>query len=92
MLRGFEEGYAIPSFGILIDHRYHNIGLGRHLLALTVDQAKEMGCQKVRLSVYGINQAGYKIYKELGFQEIERSIINRHGTPDEKIIMVKDLL
>lgn len=91
MLRGFDEGYSIPSFGVLIDHRFQNQGFGKKLLEQTVEQARLMGCQKIRLSVYGVNAAGRKIYEAIGFEEIERSSILRNGITDEKIIMIKEL-
>lgn len=91
MLRGFDEGYTIPSFGIMIDYRYHNMGLGKHLLAITVNLAKELGCLKVRLSVFDSNHAGRKIYEDIGFHEIERMPVKRNGINDVKIIMMKDL-
>jgi [ribosomal protein S18]-alanine N-acetyltransferase len=92
MLRGFEDGYTIPSFGIIIDYRFQNLGLGKHLLSLTIDQAKSIGCTKVRLSVYQCNQAGWKIYQAIGFREVERTKVDLLGKPDEKIIMIKELL
>jgi ribosomal protein S18 acetylase RimI-like enzyme len=92
MLRGFEDGFTVPSFGIMIDYRYHNLGLGKYLLNLTIEQAKHMGCAKVRLSVYGSNLAGLKIYEAIGFHEVERTWVDLHGFPDEKIIMIKELI
>src|SRR5512133_2618406 len=38
MLRGFDEGFTIPSFGIMIGHQYQNMGYGKQLLAYTIDQ------------------------------------------------------
>jgi ribosomal protein S18 acetylase RimI-like enzyme len=91
MLRGFEEGFVIPSFGIMIDHQHHNMGFGKQLLGFTVQAAKEMGCPKVRLSVYGSNSSGRKIYEGIGFYETDRSPVEHNGIRDEKIIMMKDL-
>lgn len=91
MLRGFDEGYAVPSFGIIIDHRAQGLGFGRYLLSETVEQARLMGCPKVRLSVYGCNISGRKIYEAIGFKEIDRENVLRNGIPDDKIIMIKDL-
>jgi RimJ/RimL family protein N-acetyltransferase len=91
MLRGFDEGYSVPSFGIFIDHRFQGRGYGKKLLELTVDEARRMGCQKVRLSVFGVNETGRRIYEAFGFREIQRSPVIRQGVADEKIIMIKEL-
>jgi ribosomal protein S18 acetylase RimI-like enzyme len=91
MLRGWDEGYSIPSFGIFIDHRQHGHGFGRELLALTVGEAKNLGCEKVRLSVYASNPAACRIYRDLGFVEAERISITHLGQKDQKIVMVKEL-
>jgi RimJ/RimL family protein N-acetyltransferase len=91
MLRGFDEGYSVPSFGIFIDHRFQGRGYGKKLLELTVDEARQMGCKKVRLSVFGVNGAGRRIYEAFGFREIQRSLVIRQGVADEKIIMIKEL-
>jgi len=31
MLRGFDAGYAVPSFGILVDRRHRGRGVGRRV-------------------------------------------------------------
>src|SRR5215213_6501534 len=91
MLRGFDEGYSVPSFGIFIDHRFQGRGFGKKLLQVTVEEARQMGCEKVRLSVFGRNAAGLRIYKAFGFREIERSLMISNGITDEKIIMIKEI-
>src|ERR1700722_17301529 len=50
MLRGWDEGYDIPSFGLFVDHRYHGLGLGRMLTDYAMIEAKRRGCAKVRLT------------------------------------------
>src|ERR1700733_13895683 len=48
MLRGFDEGYTIPSFGIFVDHDAHGQGIGRALTAWTIEAARARGCPSVR--------------------------------------------
>jgi RimJ/RimL family protein N-acetyltransferase len=91
MLRGWEEGYSIPSFGMFIDNAKHGLGYGKQLLDLTIDAASQLGCAQVRLSVRLGNQPAYRIYKSRGFKEIERTELVIKDTRDEKIIMIKDL-
>jgi ribosomal protein S18 acetylase RimI-like enzyme len=76
---------------MFIDHRKHGRGLGKQLLDLTIDDAKKLQCNKIRLSVYASNSPAYKIYQSRGFVEVERSKIIINNLADEKIVMVKDL-
>ncbi len=91
MLRGWEEGYKIPSFGMFVDYRQHGKGYGKDLLRLTVEAAQKHNCTQVRLSVYASNLPACKIYSSYGFFETERTDIEHHEKRDQKIIMVKDL-
>ena len=91
MLRGWDEGFATPSFGMFIDHRRHGLGLGKELLDLTIEAAKNLDCQKVRLSVFASNASAFRLYLGRVFKEIERSSVVHNGIPDQKIIMIKDL-
>jgi len=88
MLRGFDEGYAIPSFGIFIDAGHRGRGLGKQLTAWTVQQARDRGCPAVRLSVYSSNRTALALYSSLGFVERARHPIERGDAAEEKIIMV----
>ncbi len=91
MLRGWDEGFSVPSFGIFIDHRKHGFGIGKELLDHTIEAAQKIGCKKIRLSVYASNQIAYKIYENRGFTEIERLAIEHNGLPDQRIVMLKEL-
>jgi RimJ/RimL family protein N-acetyltransferase len=72
MLRGWDEGYVVPSFGIAVDAGWHGRGLGTRMTAWTVEQARELGAPRVRLSVYDDNPTAQRIYARLGFVESER--------------------
>jgi ribosomal protein S18 acetylase RimI-like enzyme len=91
MLRGFDKGFAIPSFGIFVDHRHHGRGIGRELTTWTVKIARDQDCPAVRLSVYQSNTAALRLYRSLGFQERERTPVERADEPDEKIVMLLPL-
>jgi ribosomal-protein-alanine N-acetyltransferase len=90
MLRGFDEGYAVPSFGVFVDHQSHGQGIGRELTAWTIEQARRRACPAVRLTVYGSNLAAHRLYESLGFVEQERQSVDCLGHPDEKIVMRLD--
>jgi ribosomal-protein-alanine N-acetyltransferase len=87
MLRGFDEGYEVPSFGIFVDHASQGAGVGRALTAWTIERARLQGCSAVRLSVYADNSAARGIYDSLGFREQERQLVERGGRQVEKIVM-----
>lgn len=52
MLRGWDEGYSIPSFGIIVDIDYQGKGIGSKILELTIEKCLQLGCKRMRLSVY----------------------------------------
>jgi ribosomal-protein-alanine N-acetyltransferase len=91
MLRGFDEGYEIPSFGIFVDHEHHGRGIGRRLTVWTIRQARLRSCPAVRLSVYADNAAARGLYTSLGFAEQERSSVETEGGSREKIVMRLEL-
>lgn len=72
MLRGYAEGYEIPSFAILVGREYRGKGYGRKATKLTIEKAKELHASKVRLSVYDDNRAGINLYQRLGFEVTEQ--------------------
>lgn len=71
MLRGWDEGYAIPSFGIMVDHRRHGQGHGRALTEHALALAGELGCARVRLTVHADNTRAVELYQRAGFRPAE---------------------
>jgi ribosomal protein S18 acetylase RimI-like enzyme len=88
MLRGHGEGFAVPSFGILVDESQRGRGIGRALTSATLDVARSAGAQAVRLSVYARNDAAIALYRSLGFTEREHGSVPRPDGPRERIVMV----
>ena len=91
MLRGWNEGYSVPSFGIIVDHSFHNRGIGARMTEFTVEEARKLGCARVRLTVYASNHAAVRIYAAKGFVECGREPVLLMGAPDERIVMLKEL-
>lgn len=87
MLRGWDDGYEIPSFGIMVHHRYQGKGIGTLLTKYTLSQARQMGCSSVILSVYKSNYPAHYIYRSLGFVEKKHSAIQVNNRDDVKIVM-----
>src|SRR5213593_1360375 len=91
MLRGWEEGFDVPSVGILIDRSYTGLGLGRRRTECTLNKANDSECARVRLSVYATNVRAVELYRSVGFVEIERHPVRFGRESDEKIVMTKAL-
>lgn len=67
MLRGWDEGYAIPSLGIALDSSFRGHGYGRLLMDFLQDAAKKRGATKVRLKVDSKNRPAIELYRSLGY-------------------------
>jgi len=70
MLRGWDEGYAIPSLGIAIHPAFRNQGLGREFMRFLHNQVRIKGENKVRLKVYANNAGAKRLYESLGYSFI----------------------
>lgn len=68
LLRGWDEGFKIPSLGILIDKNNRGKGLSKILVNKLHEIAKERGSDKIRLSVYVDNLKAISLYKKLGYK------------------------
>jgi ribosomal protein S18 acetylase RimI-like enzyme len=89
MLRGWDEGYAIPSFGVMIDPSWHGRGLGARMTDYTIDEAWRAGCEAIRLSVYGGNVVAAEMYRRRGFEEIERHAVHRAWGAETRVVMLR---
>ncbi len=71
MLRGFDEGYARPSFGIFVAEKY----AGRHLATAALQHAiawcREHHLPRVMLKVHPENVAAIAVYNRAGFHFTE---------------------
>ncbi len=67
LLRGWDEGYAIPSLGIAIHPEARGRGLARPFMAFLHAAAKARGASKIRLTVYSDNQRAVELYRRLGY-------------------------
>lgn len=67
MLRGWDEGYQVPSLGIYIHPDARGMGLGKLLMQFLHAIAKRKGAKKIRLKVYSNNDVALKLYKSLGY-------------------------
>lgn len=68
LLRGWDEGFAVPSLGIAIGPGYRGQGLGELLMRFLHSAARVRGASRVRLRVHGDNEAAVRLYSALGYR------------------------
>jgi ribosomal protein S18 acetylase RimI-like enzyme len=67
MLRGWDEGFRIPSLGIYVRPDARGQGLATRLTAFLHRAARDKGAPRVRLRVYPDNTAAIGLYEGLGY-------------------------
>lgn len=67
LLRGWSEGYDIPSLGIMIDANYRGKNLSKLLMNHLHQIAIDKGSKKIRLRVYKENLRAISLYNNLGY-------------------------
>jgi len=68
LLRGWNEGYEIPSLGIAIAPAARRQGLGRAFMRWLHGAARDRGARQVRLRVDAANAGAATLYQELGYR------------------------
>jgi len=68
LLRGWDEGYAIPSLGIAIAPEARGSGLARPFMTFLHAAAKRRGATQIRLTVYSDNVRAVELYRRLGYE------------------------
>lgn len=66
-LRGFDEGYLIPSFGVYVAERFSGLGLAKLALNAAITKLKERNIKCMMLKVDKQNTRAYKLYTKTGF-------------------------
>jgi len=67
MLRGWDEGYEVPSFGVAVGVAHRGSGLGRRLLRHAISIARRRGAPSVMLKVHPANPNARRLYESEGF-------------------------
>lgn len=68
MLRGWDEGYDVPSLGLAVAPFYRGRGLAREMMRHLHRRAKQRGADRIRLKVDRRNLAAKKLYASLGYR------------------------
>jgi [ribosomal protein S18]-alanine N-acetyltransferase len=67
LLRGWDEGFSIPSLGVAIHPAVRGAGLGKLFMNFLHVLAFQRGANKVRLRVHKNNSKAINLYKSLGY-------------------------
>lgn len=68
MLRGFDQGYATPSYGVWVAERYSGRGLARMTLDHAVTVCRGLGYKELMLKVHPENRRAKTLYEKFGFR------------------------
>lgn len=68
LLRGWDEGFEVPSLGIAIHPQRRSEGLGNFLMGYLEFQAAQRGAASVRLRVFRQNAAAIALYSARGYE------------------------
>ena len=68
MLRGWDEGYEVPSLGIAVHPQWRGKKYGELLMHFLHAAARSRGAKKIRLKVYTRNTAAVQLYARLGYE------------------------
>lgn len=78
MLRGFDEGYSIPSYGVWISEQFSNKGLSTLTLQHAISFCKINSIKKIMLKVHPDNLTAKHIYEKNGFIQTGTDPKNHH--------------
>jgi len=68
LLRGWDEGYAVPSLGIAVHPEHRGRGHGAALMHFLHSAARVRGASRVRLRVHPGNDSAIALYRAVGYQ------------------------
>ena len=69
MLRGFDEGFEVPSYGVWISDRFSGLGLSMLTLQHAITFCKINNIKKIMLKVHPENIIAKSIYETFGFKQ-----------------------
>lgn len=69
MLRGFDQGYEVPSYGVWISDKFSGLGLSKLTLQHAITFCKINTINKIMLKVHPENIIAKSIYEAFGFKQ-----------------------
>jgi len=70
MLRGWDEGFAVPALGVAVVATAVGRGLGQAMMAALHREARRRGSTAVRLRVHPDNVRARRLYALVGYREV----------------------
>ncbi len=86
MLRGFDEGYDIPSYGVWISKEFSGKGLSKLTLQHAIAFCKLNKIKKLMLKVHPENIIAKNIYEDFGFKQTGIDPKNNHLIYHKKLL------
>jgi GNAT superfamily N-acetyltransferase len=71
MLRGWDQGFSVPSLGIYVAPECRGLGASRVMMEHLHLTARLSGVKRICLKVYPDNLSAYKLYVSLGYHFAE---------------------
>ena len=71
-----EGSYFLDA--LAVDERYRNKGIGRGLIAKTIDKARKEGFRTLSLITYADNRAALRLYQRIGFVAVKHIDLKPH--------------
>ncbi len=68
LLRGWDEGFDVPSLGIAVHPAARGHGLARPFMLFLHAAARLRGARRIRLKVYPYNTPARSLYESLGYR------------------------
>lgn len=68
MLRGFDDGWDIPAYGVFVPEAYAGRGLSRLALQYALCWCRLKGVKTVMLKCHPENERALKVYESCGFR------------------------
>lgn len=72
MLRGLDDGYLSPMYGIYVAPMHRNAGIGGLSVCHGICVSRLAGCPSLLLKVYQENITAVRLYARSGFSEVQR--------------------
>jgi ribosomal protein S18 acetylase RimI-like enzyme len=70
MLRGWDDGYKIPSLGIIVHPDFRGFGIAQAMMYFLHAVARLRGAENIRLKVHKNNLAAQAMYYKMGYKII----------------------
>jgi ribosomal-protein-alanine N-acetyltransferase len=84
MVRGWDEGFEVPSFGVAVAASHRGMGLGQRFLEHAIKECRRLGAPKLRLTVFKRNENAVHIYRKFGFDFKDKNADELVGLLDLK--------